>query len=152
MDGRAPCVLAAMIKEEEQGRRAWPDCGIVLVVDDNEVVRDFVVAALQLHGHHVLAASGPHQALDIYQEHADSIGVILLDVQMPEMTGVELLTCIRRRRADTPVIFMTGCSPAPLDRVVQDPCVYGILAKPFRVEDMLARVHRAMRRGAERSA
>lgn len=144
MNGRALAKCAAMSKLEDQDRHPWFGRGIVLVVEDNDAVRDFVVTALQLHGHRVLAASGPHQALDIYERHADSIGVILLDVQMPEMTGVELFSYIRRMRADTPVIFMTGCSPTSLERVIQDPCVYGILAKPFRLEDMLTRVHRVL--------
>ncbi|MBI2841365.1 MAG: response regulator [Acidobacteria bacterium] len=127
----------------------WSGRRVVLVVEDDDDVRRFVVTALQLHGHSVFAAPSPRHALDVYERHADSIGVILLDVVMPGMTGVELLTYFRRVRADTPVIFMTGCTPASLERVIQEPCVHGILSKPFRMEDMLMCVHRAMSLGSE---
>jgi DNA-binding NtrC family response regulator len=82
-----------------------------LVVDDEELVRDLTVLVLRRAGYEVVSAASARQALELVETH--SIDLIVSDVVMPDLTGVELLAEMRERRPDLPVVLMTGGSPDP---------------------------------------
>ncbi len=123
----------------------------VLVVDDNPVNLGVLVDHLELHGFEVLVALGGNEALErVRFAHPD---LILLDVMMPDIDGFE--TC-RRLKADEatrdiPVIFMTALTD--VDAKVAGFTSGGVdyVAKPFQVEELLARVrtHLALRRAQQ---
>jgi CheY-like chemotaxis protein len=83
----------------------------VLVVDDEKLVRDLTVLVLERAGYEVVSADSARQALELVETH--SIDLVVTDVVMPDLTGVELLAEIRERRPDLPVVLMTGGSPDP---------------------------------------
>jgi CheY-like chemotaxis protein len=83
---------------------------VILVVDDEEVVRATARTALERDGHQVLAASGGAEALKIFSENMGRIGLILLDLNMPGMSGSETLTGLRRISARVPVAIISGYS------------------------------------------
>jgi signal transduction histidine kinase/ActR/RegA family two-component response regulator len=79
----------------------------ILVVEDDPRVSRSTVAALEELGHHPIAcASGP-EALDLLAGGA-TVGLVITDVMMPEMTGTELAALIRQRHPELPVMFVTG--------------------------------------------
>ena len=83
----------------------------ILVVDDEELVRDLTVLVLERAGYEVISAASARQALELVETH--SIDLVVSDVVMPDLTGVELLAEMRERRPDLPVVLMTGGSPDP---------------------------------------
>jgi EAL domain-containing protein (putative c-di-GMP-specific phosphodiesterase class I) len=93
-------VLASM------GGAASADAGRILLVDDDEAVSRVYVKALRREGFHVFATSNALQARELFQHEA--IDLVLSDINMPGMSGIQLLELLRRQDLDVPVILMTG--------------------------------------------
>jgi len=79
--------------------------GKVLLVDDNQIVRETISATLEMFGHEAIAVSRGRQALDVVQGDFD---VIILDIDMPGMDGFETLGALNKLNLDIPVLFLTG--------------------------------------------
>jgi PAS domain S-box-containing protein len=112
----------------------------VLVVEDEDDVRNIVVRILARHGYGVLAAEDPAVALSVSRAHAGAIDLLITDMVMPIMNGVELADQLARERPDMPVLFMSGYTNGALAqaRLEQDPGIF--LAKPFGPGELLDRV------------
>lgn len=109
----------------------------VLVVDDNDALRENIAEALELEGYAVaVEASGPAALARLAEEPLPR--VVLADLMMPGMDGSELLDRIRRdpRLAGVRVVITTGASGSTL------PAADGVLTKPFGVKDLLATLRR----------
>jgi len=85
--------------------------GTVLVVEDEPMLRDIVKAALTRMGYMVLVAKNGFEALEIFQQHRESIGCVLCDLIMPGMDGWDTLSALRRLSPDLPVILSSGYDP-----------------------------------------
>ena len=94
----------------------------ILLVEDNEALRQVARLALETQGYHVLEATNSADAVQKMLEHRDSIQLVLTDVVMPEMGGRELGEALRAQRADLKVLFMSGYTD---DAVIRR----GIIAK-----------------------
>jgi CheY-like chemotaxis protein len=113
-----------------------PPPGRILVVDDNEALRENLAEALQLEGYDVAVASDGQGAL-AHLGHDAAFAAVLLDLSMPGMDGRELLARIRGdpRLASLPVVLTTGHTGARArDGVPAD----AFLTKPFGVRELLA--------------
>ena len=107
----------------------------VLVVDDEEFMRDSVSALLEEYGYSVMVSPDAAQALETLQQN--SIDIILTDIKMPEITGIELLEKIHDMNPDKPVILMTAY--AELDTAVDAirKGAFDFIIKPYRPEYLL---------------
>jgi len=103
----------------------------VLVVEDDEQLRDFVVRALSGSGYRVLAAANGLAALEQVRSEAETIHLVLSDVVMPEMGGVELAEQLKKITPHTPVLFMTGYVEDPLVVAELERRADRVLFKPF---------------------
>jgi two-component system cell cycle sensor histidine kinase/response regulator CckA len=115
----------------------------VLVVEDEEVVRTLVCQSLQAYGYTVLAAKDGYEAIRVAQRHDGPIHLLLSDVVMPGLCGLDLAKEIVRLRSPLRVIFMSGYSENPLVQksmsqsdaaFLQKPVMPGILARAVRQE------------------
>jgi CheY-like chemotaxis protein len=111
----------------------------VLIVDDDHVILDFLEDVLQ-RSYTVIRASNGKSAVDAFRAH-DQIDLVLLDLNMPEMSGYEALAEFQIVEPDVKVVVITGMSPEH-DEL---PGILGVLTKPFQaqqiitvVEDVLA--------------
>ena len=77
---------------------------MILVVDDEDVVRRVAEGALKCYGYKTLSACNGKEALEVLEENEDEIMLVLLDLTMPVMSGKETLAIIRERFADVPVV------------------------------------------------
>jgi len=87
----------------------------------------------------VLEAENGAQALHLYQEHAERVGLVLLDLDMPIMDGAETFTRLRELNPALNILFSTGAwdqDPRLATRVPQGPT--GVLHKPYRMEQLKA--------------
>jgi signal transduction histidine kinase/ActR/RegA family two-component response regulator len=116
---------------------------VVLIVDDDADVRELVVAMLQDLGYRVLAADGGGPARAILDGDAE-IDLLLVDVAMPGISGVELARHARLRRPDLPVLFASGY--ADMDAFGTDLQWEDLIKKPYRAADLAVRVQEALRR------
>jgi two-component system, cell cycle sensor histidine kinase and response regulator CckA len=80
----------------------------ILIVDDNPRDRAFLVEALQDEGYLTLEAENGKQALEIFQRNSDLIDLVLTDIVMPVMDGVELLCQLRQFAPHTKVLLLSG--------------------------------------------
>jgi len=80
----------------------------VLLVEDNEDVREVAQTSLELHGYKVLPARDGTQALELAQQHADRIDLVLTDCVLPNLSGSELLIKLRQRLPNLKALFMSG--------------------------------------------
>jgi signal transduction histidine kinase len=111
----------------------------ILVVDDDRDVRQLAVSCLESLGYHVLAADGGPAAVEMAGSTAN-IDMVLIDIAMPEITGVEAMDAILKKRPGVPFLYMTGyVGPTKLD-----PSEHRILKKPFTIEELAAKVEETL--------
>jgi two-component system cell cycle sensor histidine kinase/response regulator CckA len=114
-------------------------------VDDESAVRRFAVRVLEREGYDTIEATDGAEALELIESQAASLGLVVSDIVMPRVNGVELLQALTVSYPDLPVILMSGYATAELAELgITAPC--GILAKPFPAERLLAEVQRCIRR------
>ncbi|MGI8915069.1 MAG: response regulator [Chloroflexota bacterium] len=111
----------------------------VLVIDDDEGIREFVRAALHDEGYRVVAAPDGQAALNLLRN--DPPGLILLDLWMPDMDGAAFLDAYRRLPAPhAPVVIFAASTDGELEAMPTD--IAGYLPKPVDLEELLAAVAR----------
>jgi two-component system, cell cycle sensor histidine kinase and response regulator CckA len=116
----------------------------VLVVDDEPLVRRFAARVLRDEGFGVHEAGDGAEALELIGAGIAHVEVVLSDIVMPRVNGVQLLQSLSTSRPDLPVILMSGYGMAQLSELgIASPC--GVLAKPFSPEALVAEVRRCIR-------
>lgn len=117
----------------------------VLVVDDERAVRLIAVRVLEQGGFGVLQAGDGMEALTLIQSGAEALDVVVSDIVMPRMNGVELMQTLSATHPDLPMVLMSGYAHPDLSaRGIEAPC--SVLSKPFPPELLLAEVRRCVRR------
>lgn len=111
-----------------------------MLVDDEDYIRELVSAILAIEGYNVLEAESGPRALQVAEEYAAPIHLLLTDVVMSPMSGSELVKQLAPRRPDTKILYISGF---PDDAMVQ----YGInqsqvsfLAKPFTPKILVQKI------------
>ncbi|RMH17642.1 MAG: PAS domain S-box protein [Acidobacteria bacterium] len=118
----------------------WRASGTILVVDDQDYVREVSQAILEPHGFQVLVAGDGPQALALYRRHREAIRLVLLDWTMPEMSGEEVFREIRRLAPKAKVIVMSGWRERQVMNDLAGLGLAGFLQKPFRPEHVITKV------------
>ena len=121
--------------------------GVVLVVEDEPMVRKFVETILERAGYVVLSASHGDQALATASRWEAGIDVLLTDIVMPGVHGLELAARLRIQRPKLCVLFMSGHAADVVSRAGELPTMGDFLPKPFSVDELLRAVARAIERG-----
>ena len=138
--------------ESPAGREAQPPPGgaeTILVVEDEEPVRRFVVKALTKSGYTVLDAGEPAEALLVARDYDKAIHLLLSDVVMPGMSGPQLAQKLRPLRPGIPVLYMSGY---PRDVFLQRGAPEtDLLAKPFSPEELSKAVREALDAAGKRA-
>ncbi len=115
---------------------------LVIVVDDDEAVRSSTRLLLKSVGLPAVTYSSAQEFLDNYDPQQP--GCVVLDVRMPGMSGLELQQFLNLRGAVIPVIFITGHGDIPMAVEAMQQGAFDFLQKPFRDQDLLDRVQRAL--------
>jgi CheY-like chemotaxis protein len=119
----------------------------ILLVEDEEGVRRYVSSVLRNNGYLVLEARNGSEALELAGRHDGAIDLLLSDVVMPEMGGLDLAEQFRAAKPEAAVVLMTGYTdrPLPPERLA------GALMKPFTPAELLSRVRQGLRERRGRS-
>jgi CheY-like chemotaxis protein len=141
----APLTVADAVTESARGE------GVVLVVDDEVAIRSLIQYTLEDLGYTVLTAEHGEQALELLDRAGDDIVMVLLDLVMPVMDGAETAAAIKSRRADVPILVMSGIGDdEALGRFDHVP-IAGFVPKPF-APDQLAQAVAVARTTAQQVA
>jgi two-component system cell cycle sensor histidine kinase/response regulator CckA len=117
----------------------------VLVVDDETAVRRFACRVLERAGYGIFEATDGVEALELIQGLTGALEVVVSDIVMPRMNGVQLMQSLSVSQPNLPVILMSGYATTALSELgIATPC--SILPKPFSAERLLAEVDRCVRR------
>jgi two-component system response regulator FixJ len=120
---------------------------VVHVIDDDEAMRESLAFLLDTSG---LVARTYDSAVSFLDQLDDSqAGVIVTDVRMPEMTGLELVKRLKARDVGLPIIMITGHGDVPLAVEAMKAGVVDFLEKPFEEDSLLAAIRSAMAEGAK---
>jgi two-component system cell cycle sensor histidine kinase/response regulator CckA len=104
----------------------------ILVVDDNCAIRTLVKTFLEIEGYTVLVAGDAAAAIDLYKEHRSTIALLLTDVMMPNMNGLELADHVLRLEPQMRILLMSASEGASRG--------FGCIAKPFTPAEVIGRV------------
>ena len=125
---------------EAAGRDKDGRSGTVLLVEDSDVVRDLVANMLEGGGLTVLQASGGEEAMALARRGDAPIDLLLTDIVMPGMSGVELADRLERERPGMRILFMTGYA----EEIVVNEGILGkhreCIGKPFTQEQITTKV------------
>jgi len=130
-----------------EGRVPRPGPGrsaTVLVVDDQIIVLDIARQLLESAGYSVHIAPGGRDALRIYEERADDIDCVLLDLEMPGMNGIDTYHGLRGIRDDVRVIFSSGFDRDHVMSQLPGQDGVGFVQKPYRLRTLEAAVEQAV--------
>jgi CheY-like chemotaxis protein len=108
--------------------------GTILVVDDEEEVRDVLSDMLETLGVGVVTASHGAEAVETFRESPDAFRAVILDMAMPTMGGAEALPALREIREDIPIIICTGYGQ---DQGFEETEPSAILQKPFKLTTLV---------------
>lgn len=119
----------------------------VFVVDDDHAVRDSLSAVMNSVDLGVETFESAQDFLAVY--HADRVGCLVLDVRMPRMSGLDLMDRLREDGVELPIIFITGHGDVPTAVRALKSGAIDFLEKPFSHQDLLDRIHEALRLDSE---
>ncbi|BAF90268.1 response regulator receiver [Azorhizobium caulinodans ORS 571] len=114
---------------------------ILLAEDDNDM-RRFLVKALQNAGYQVASFDNGRSAYERMRE--EPFELLLTDIVMPEMDGIELARRATELDPDLKVMFITGFAAVALNADVEAPCEAKVLSKPFHLRDLVTEVHKIL--------
>jgi DNA-binding response OmpR family regulator len=111
--------------------------GAILLVDDDDSIRKLVKECLERAGYRVFAACDGNTGLDFFRQKQEDIALLLTDVVMPNMNGVDLADRILELDGSLPVIFMSATVGADRGN--------GCVLKPFRGSELVAKIRTVLR-------
>jgi len=118
--------------------------GLVLVVDDEEGVRNLTTEILRSGGYRVLTASDGREGLELFRKRSAEIRAVLLDMTMPVMGGVEAFRRMRDNRPDVPVVFSSGFTEVEAVNRLGGDVPSEFIQKPYTASELLDVLGRAV--------
>jgi DNA-binding response OmpR family regulator len=116
----------------------------VLVVEDDEMIRDAMTRILVREGYHALTAESGRDALGFLRAPLSPIDVVILDVHLPDVSGIDLCARIREVHPKLPIVVCTGeAEPAEAARLLELG-VQRYFRKPVTIDELLASVEAAL--------
>ena len=123
---------------------SFPAGTTVLIIDDDDEIRDVTQMLLRRRGLEVLTAASGAQGLALFQEHGDTIHAVLLDLTMPDMNGVDVSRAMRALRPNVPIILSSGFSEEISLEHLEHNATMAFLQKPYTVEALLSKIDTAI--------
>ncbi|CAM3544128.1 response regulator transcription factor [Bordetella sputigena] len=120
----------------------------VFIVDDDEAVRDSLRWLLEANGYRVRSYSSAESFLEDYDPN--QVGVLIADVRMPGMSGLELQEQLIARKAPLPIVFITGHGDVPMAVTTMKKGAIDFLEKPFNESDLREIVARMLEQATQR--
>ena len=144
VESREELEAAAPETQEDDKKQDLTGSGTVLLVEDEEAVRNFAVRALSSRGYDVLEAGSGVEALEVLEAFEGTVDLVISDVVMPEMDGPTLLGKLRKRDPDLKVIFISGYAEDAFKKNLGADETFVMLPKPFSLKQLAATVKKTL--------
>lgn len=118
-------------------RSSNPGQAVILVADDEALIRNLVTLLLQQEGYFVLSAADGHEGLQLSRQYPGSIELVITDMEMPRLNGTDLCSHLLEERPGIKVLVMSG---ADMSEIVSQNAHLPFLPKPFDGQMLLTRV------------
>lgn len=128
--------------ESENAASSTGPLGSVLLVEDEDFVREITGEILEAEGYIVLKARSAEEARTAFRRHRKFVGLLVTDLVLPDQNGYELAEGLRNSGAEMPVIFMSGYARTIAPRALKQAATF-YLPKPYTAESLLQRVREA---------
>lgn len=138
------------MSESNTDKAHQPAAPVIYVVDDDDSMRQAIALLLRTVGYTPIVFSRPLDFLAKFDP--DQHGCVVLDIRMPQMSGLEIQQQLNRSGALLPVIFITGHGDIPMAVQAMKDGAFDFLTKPFRDQDLLDRINTALKQDAENRA
>ncbi|TPL43193.1 response regulator [Mesorhizobium sp. B2-4-6] len=116
----------------------------LLIVEDDESVRTLAARALERDGHKVTIATDGAQGLDMIRQTGGDYDLVVSDIRMPEMDGIEMATAAAREFPTMRIVLMTGYADQRERAEELNGIILDVVQKPFTLAEIRARVGRAL--------
>jgi signal transduction histidine kinase/DNA-binding response OmpR family regulator len=126
--------------------QAWKGNETILVVEDNEALREVASTILAAAGYRVILASDGEEGVRVFTEHQEAIGVVVLDVIMPRLTGQEAYSRVSAIKPGIPVVFTSGHTEESLSMSASIEAGASYLQKPYSPKTLCQAVRAALDR------
>lgn len=135
-----PAAVSGAVQPIRPVQRAHSFGKTVLVVDDEEIVLNVGRHGLERAGYNVLTASSGADAIEVFRERHEEIGLIILDMTMPRMSGEETFRALRDIQGDVRIIVSSGYSRSDAALRFDAESIEDFLQKPYRTNELVAMV------------
>ena len=139
--GRYPAPVPRADASDSPGQMPADSRETILLVEDEPAVRQLFAQALTRAGYRVYEARNGQEALKVFDQHGESVDLLLTDMRMPFMGGAELAEQLRRRRRTLKLLCVSGYAGGVDTELTSD-----FLAKPFSRDDLLKKVREVLDR------
>ncbi|MEI6705423.1 MAG: ATP-binding protein, partial [Deltaproteobacteria bacterium] len=123
--------------------------GTILLVEDEETLRNMGIILLEAMGFSAVTAQNGREALEIYRERFSEINLILLDLIMPVMGGIETYHELRKLTPSLPILISSGYSVESVEGIINNDEYAGFVHKPYKPEELRAVMVKMMGKRAD---
>ncbi len=116
----------------------------ILVVEDQEHVLEVTRDMLERLNYRVITASDGREALEVFDRNADEVALVLTDVVMPKMGGVELVAALKGRDQEVPIVMMTGYQASAPEALLPSGEITAFMEKPLRLHNVAQVLRKAL--------
>lgn len=116
--------------------KSWKGTGTILLVEDEEHVICVAEAMLEELGFKAITACNGKEALELYQQHAQEITLVVTDIGMPVMDGYELFIELKKRDVKLPVIISSGFGDIDVTSKISRADIAGLIGKPYNIDQL----------------
>jgi CheY-like chemotaxis protein len=121
---------------QETASAAWHGSGTILLVEDEVQVKSIAIILLQGLGFTILAAENGKEALELYQQNAADISLVITDMGMPVMNGYELFYKLKQLDPLLPIIISSGFGEGDIDSKIPREEIAGLINKPYNFDQL----------------
>jgi two-component system cell cycle sensor histidine kinase/response regulator CckA len=136
--------IAESVGGPAEAEANWKGGGTVLVADDEETIRTLGKLMLERLGFNVLLAADGREAVEIFEQHADEISLVVLDLTMPRMNGEEAFRALKELRPGVRVVLSSGYSESEIAARFAGKGPAGFIQKPYTLAALRVKVKQAL--------
>lgn len=125
------------------------EASTILVVEDEEGIKDLVCEILTNQGYNTIAAANGEEGFKLYKKNKDKINLLITDIRMPKLTGIELYHKVRKLSQELPVICLTGYDIDDEAQKLHNDGKIKLLTKPFALKELVFLVKKQLEADSE---